>query len=315
MTGHRTLLEFALVLLLGLAATIGATAVEPSASACARGEACEGDAGEACEGDDTGLLMTAKEVHQHAARSTTEGIDEIVDEEAPEEGCDVCSSSYQGSTIEIVNNCGKSVDVFTDAGLYGKCVWDGVKVPPCLKSLAAGGRATVGLYGSQRDAKPWGYAFHVEPSVSTRFEITPGNENIEDSWDISYNAGYDIGMTVKTPPGNAKALDVAIDHEAPDAYKRGTDGCQVQPCSSPTYSSKQGRYELYLCNRPGDVNTPGPCGCSACPGIPCEPHTPGCTTSGSGIWCYTGGPSCPTCASGKAECPKECPRSGYSMLR
>eukprot|EP00972_Heterocapsa_arctica_P038027 5597335-Heterocapsa_arctica.AAC.1 len=71
--------------------------------------------------------MTAKEVHQHAARSTTEGIDEIVDEEAPEVGCDVCSSSYQGSTIEIVNNCGKSVDVFTDAGLYGKCVWDGVK--------------------------------------------------------------------------------------------------------------------------------------------------------------------------------------------
>jgi len=231
------------------------------------------------------------------------------------EGCDVCSASYAGSTVEIVNNCGKPVDVFTDAGNFGSCAWGGGKVPPCLKGLAVGGRATVRLL----ESATWGYAFHVAPAISTRFEITgwrAGDGELRDSWDISYNAGFDIGMTLKTPAGSPVSLVVATDQEAPGAYQLGADGCQVQPCLSPTYTSNQGRYMLYLCNRPGDVNTPGPCGCEACPGIPCDPNAPGgppCTTSGGGIFCQVAGDSCPVQCNGLPSnsggdgCAKECP--------
>lgn len=214
--------------------------------------------------------------------------------------CDVCMGGGAGSKIEIVNNCGHTVDVSTDAGMYGRCEWVGTKVPACLKQLKPGASAHVTLLR----AAAWGYAFHLE---KTRFELTPASG--KDYYDISYNVAFDIGMTLIPPAGHTMPKLIAKDQLAPAAYQVGASGCQVQPCASPTYSGPQGNYQLYLCNRPGDVNTPGPCGCKACPGIPCARGSPSCTTSGRGIWCLTGGPQCPVCMNDHT-CPDSCPDSG-----
>lgn len=236
---------------------------------------------------------------------------------AAADGCDICPNGanfpYAGSQIRIVNNCPHVIDVYTDGGLYGACSWSGSKVPPCLKSLSTGAHASVKLL----DAANWGYAFHIALSRSTRFEIAPwktGTGQGMDSFDISYNAGFDIGMTIQIPAGSKVPRIVATDATAPGVYQLGASGCQVEPCLSPSYTSPQGNYDLYLCNRPGDVNTPGPCGCTACPGIPCTPSAsdPQCKTEGSGIYCQVGGSNCPiSCGglptlSGSPGCPMQC---------
>jgi len=159
-----------------------------------------------------------------------------------------------------------------------------------LSQLAPGAQAEVQLLNYHPG---WGFAWQIGSfGDSTRFEMTCGAD--EYSWDVSYNAGFDIGMTVVAPEGDDV---VCKDDTAPASYQRGTDGCQVQPCSSPSFVRTSGNYKLFLCNRPGDVNTPGPCGCDACPGIPCNEGESDCSTSGGDIWCLTGGPNCPTTTS------------------
>jgi len=205
--------------------------------------------------------------------------------------CDsMCTITDSSRTLTITNNCGSLVSVKADAGNFGSCQWSGGKVPPCLSDLAPGAQAEVQLL----DYHPgWGFGWQIGNfGHSTRFELTTGADRY--AWDVSYNAGFDIGMTVVAPEGDDV---VCTDDDAPAAYQRGADGCQVQPCLSPTFVTTSGRYELFLCNRPGDINTPGPCGCDACPGIACNQGEPACSTSGGGIWCLTGGPNCPITSS------------------
>lgn len=228
--------------------------------------------------------------------------------EASASACDICSPN-SGSQIVFHNNLGRTVDIITNAGRFGSCNWGGGKVPPCLRGLRSGARVTVNLeshFGWQPQDN-WGYNFGTANSGSL-FEITPGHAERRDFYDISYNAGYNIPMTVVAADGGTH---VAKSINSPDAYPAGADTCtQVQPCASAAYSSPQGTYIVYLGNRRGDVDSPGPCGCRPCPGFDCKGHESNrfCTTSGSGRYCWQNAlgisPPCPICG---GSCPRNCP--------
>lgn len=227
--------------------------------------------------------------------------------EASADACDICSGVNSGSQVVIYNNLGETVDILTNAGMFGVCRWDDTMVPPCLRGLAPGASATVTLeshFGWPAEDN-WGYNF-ATANPGTLFEITPGNAEPLDYYDISYNAGYNIPMTVVAADG---ATHVATSIDSPDAYPAGADTCsQVQPCASAAYASGQGTHHVYLGNRAGDVNTPGPCGCAPCPGFDCRGNESDqyCTTSGSDLWCWQNAPGAPLCPICGSSCPTTC---------
>jgi hypothetical protein len=197
-----------------------------------------------------------------------------------------------GTSLVIQNNCTVEKSLTVSTALNGQAT------PSCLQNLMAnGGTATAYLPANSN------YAFWTGSyGSSTLFEINvaPGGA-ATDNFDISFNQGFDIGMTIVAAPGGLVPYIVATDSTAPGAYQLPANQpmCADAPCLSPNYNSPTGgQWNLYLCNRPSDVNTPGPCGCGVCP----------CSTG-------SGGPGCNwqtvTCKGlpipGHDGCPVTCP--------
>jgi hypothetical protein len=135
------------------------------------------------------------------------------------EGCNICAVGgvfeYSGATIEFTNNLNRPIDINTAAGNYGSCTWPSAtstKVPPCLQGIAPGSRATIRLV---EPAEPWGYNFKVEPEDATTgwtwFEISTG---VGGQYDISFNKGYNVPLTVIAPDRQ----HVVTSKASPDAY-------------------------------------------------------------------------------------------------
>jgi hypothetical protein len=243
------------------------------------------------------------------------------------EGCNICAVGsvfeYSGATIEFTNNLNRPIDINTAAGNYGSCTWPSAtstKVPPCLQGIAPGSRATIRLV---EPAEPWGYNFKVEPEDATTgwtwFEISTG---VGGQYDISFNKGYNVPLTVIAPDRQ----HVVTSKASPDAYPYRQPGTpetctQVQPCYASSWAvvSATATYKVYIGNNPDDQDTPGRCGCEPCLGFPCQKGQDFCTTSQNEttatLYCWQGGHGdcrtlqqiCPG-----ATCPKNC-RKGESM--
>jgi len=164
------------------------------------------------------------------------------------------------------------------------------------------------------------------------------------TFDISYNAGFDVPMSIITPWGEKH---ITSSKDSPDAYsyrdQSMTESCDlVQPCVAnnyhidPAYQTSASTFTLVLGVVPDPENpsvtlpdTPGRFGCQAPnPGFQCTgPGQPGCTTSqtsGATLYCWQGGMGdCtsvePICYDGHGQpgegsCPSDCGGS-LSLVR
>lgn len=206
---------------------------------------------------------------------------------------DVCTQAT-GTTLVITNNCSSTMNVTVATGNSGQAN------PTCLQGITAnGGTATAYLPPNNN------YAFWTGSyGSSSLFElnVAPGGAGT-DNFDISFNQGFDIGMTVVAAPGGLVPYVIATDATAPGAYQLPANqpSCADAPCLSPNYNATTGgQWNLYLCNRANDVNTPGPCGCTVCP----------CSTSRGGPGCNWQTVTCMGLPNpGVNGCPATCPNS------
>jgi hypothetical protein len=176
---------------------------------------------------------------------------------------DICTSTG-GRALLVTNNCGTPSTACTDKKSVHASSNTFQFEPSCLQNLCAGSSAvTVNLpEGSS-------YAFWVgEYGSSTLAEVTVGQGTGWDAYDISFNKGFDIGMTLVAPEGMTVPKIVAKTKEAYGAYPLPTTlpDCWAAPCTQPNYSQppiQGGTYQLFLCNQAGeDASTPGPYGCA-----------------------------------------------------
>ncbi|HZR80116.1 MAG TPA: hypothetical protein VFD92_03380 [Candidatus Binatia bacterium] len=204
---------------------------------------------------------------------------------------DVCTVASGVTTLVVTNNCSSAKSVTFAAGSTGQAS------PSCLQNLAAnGGTGTAYLSTSNLNYAFWTGSY----GSSSLFElnVNPGGIGT-DNFDISFNQGFDIGMTIVAPTGTSIPYIVATDATAPGAYQTAQNQpqCYTAPCLSPNYNATTGgTWNLYLCNgAPSipNVNTPGPCGCSVCP---CQCNWQDVTCKGQ-----------PT--PGQNGCPLDCPNS------
>ena len=209
---------------------------------------------------------------------------------------DICTVAT-GTTLVVTNNCSSAKSFTVSTALNGQTT------PSCLQNVTAnGGTATAYLPGNNN------YAFWTGTyGSSTLFElnVAPGGAGT-DNFDISFNQGYDIPMTVVAAAGSLVPYIVAIDSTAPGAYQLPANQpmCATAPCLSPNYNAPTGgQWNLYLCNRTTDqYNTPGPCGCDVCP----------CSTGSGGPGCNWQTVTCqglPIPGNMATNCPLDCPGS------
>ena len=181
---------------------------------------------------------------------------------------DICSSAG-GRTLLVTNNCGTASAACTDTKSVHVSSNTFQFEPSCLQNLCAGSPAvTVNLPEGNN------YAFWVgEYGSSTLAEVTVGQNGGWDAYDISFNQGFDIGMTLVAPEGMTVPKIVAMTSSAYGAYPLPTTlpDCYAAPCTQPNYSQPPipgGEYQLFLCNQSSEsASTPGPYGCklNECP--------------------------------------------------
>ncbi len=181
---------------------------------------------------------------------------------------DICTSTG-GRTLLVTNNCGTPSAACTDKKSVHASSNTFQFEPSCLQNLCAGSPAvTVNLPEGSN------YAFWVgEYGSSTLAEVTVGQNGGWDAYDISFNQGFDIGMTLVAPQGMTVPKIVAMTSSAYGAYPLPTTlpDCYAAPCTQPNYSEPPipgGEYQLFLCNQSGEsASTPGPYGCklNECP--------------------------------------------------
>lgn len=213
---------------------------------------------------------------------STQGVDE---------NPDICNATV-GRPMIITNNCTttKSVTVSTGTSQLE---------PQCLQNLCPGCPPTTVTLAQGTNFSFW----TGEYGSSTLAEVVIGTS---DAYDISFNKGFDIGMTLIAPTGMVVPKIVAKTSKAYSAYPLPTTlpDCWAAPCTQPNYFgpvSADGKYQLFLCNQPDETDsTPGTYGCALnqcppngdmnqCPDwttLPCQ-GTPKLTGQGS---CYQ---SCP----------------------
>lgn len=205
---------------------------------------------------------------------------------------DICTVQSGLTTLTIQNNCPGAQSIVASVNLTGQ------NNPSCLQNIANGSSATAYLPGGNQT-----YAFWTgNYGSATLFEMTVGNAG-QDWFDISFNQGFNNGMTIVAPAGAAVPYIVATDSSAPGAYQLQSTqpSCFDAPCISPNYPAPTGQqWNLYLCNRPQDANanTPGPCGCSICP----------CSVNRGGPGCNWQDEDCKGLpVPGQGSCPLTCP--------
>ena len=171
---------------------------------------------------------------------------------------DICSSST-GVNFIITNNCSiaQSVLMNSDNQQYS---------PACLQNIAPNSSTSTLMLPANNN-----YAFWVgQYGSATLCELTL--QSNWQSYNISFNQGFNIGMTLVAPQGMVVPMIVAKTSKAYGAYplEATLPGCYTAPCYQPNYGAPPmgGTYHLYLCNRPEDkASTPGPYGCklNGCP--------------------------------------------------
>lgn len=171
---------------------------------------------------------------------------------------------------------------------------------PCMTQLAPNGGGTLNLPTHGEFS-----IFAKSPYIpnKSQFEIYLGNEIF---WDISYNAGFDVPMSILSPDGDRH---ITSTRDSPDAYtfvdRAGNvqENCsQIQPCNANnfmldgSYISPDSTFQMFLGpvpdpDRPGQTlpDSPGKVGCRPPIGHACDAGVPGCTTSGNNLWCWQAG--------------------------
>lgn len=209
---------------------------------------------------------------------------------------DICTVQSGLTTLTIQNNCSSAQSIVASVNLTGQ------NNPSCLQNIGAnGGTATAYLPGSNQTYAFWTGSY----GSATLYEMTIG-AGTQDWFDISFNQGFNIGMTIVAPSGASVPYIVATDQTAPGAYQLQSTqpSCFDAPCISPNYPAPTGQqWTLYLCNgttSPQNVNTPGPCGCSICP----------CSVNRGGPGCNWQDEDCKGLpVPGQGQCPQNCPNS------
>ena len=176
---------------------------------------------------------------------------------------DICGSTG-GRTLFITNNCGTKSDACTDKKSVHVSSNTFQFEPACLQNLCAGSDpVTVNLPEGNN------YAFWAgDYGSSTMCEINVGKGGGWDAYDLSFNKGFDIGMTLVAPKGMTVPKIVAKTNKAYGAYPLPSTlpDCWAAPCTQPNYSQPPvpgGTYHLYLCNQPDEeASTPGTYGCA-----------------------------------------------------
>jgi hypothetical protein len=138
--------------------------------------------------------------------------------------------------------------------------------PDCLKNITPKETTRTFMLPTAHN-----YAFWVgQYGSATLCELTL--QSNWQSYNISFNQGFNIGMTLVAPVGMVVPRIVAKTSKAYGAYplEATLPKCYTAPCYQPNYGAPPmgGTYHLYLCNRPEDkASTPGPYGCklNECP--------------------------------------------------
>lgn len=228
----------------------------------------------------------------------------------PSSGCAAlysCTAQTNATEVRIVNECGGTSNVALS--IVGPDCGATV-APTCLQNVGPAG-TSVWLQGNNTANN-----FRVGPSgSSTLFEVTH-NASGSDWFDISQNAGFDVGMTV-VPPGGAVPYIVCTSENCPGAYPFGSSACETNPCLQPNYDAGPtgGTFELYLCNgwpedpRPSadhGENTPGPLACAYNQGTCISPTSPNCPSLPQNLACQWGHPVPGQSNPGHGTCPLSC---------
>ena len=176
---------------------------------------------------------------------------------------DICTSTG-GRTFLVSNNCGAKSDTCTEKKSLHVSSGTLQFAPKCLQNLCAGDPAvTVNLPEGSN------YAFWAgEYGSSTLCEVAIAKSGGWDGYDLSFNKGFDIGMTLVAPEGMVVPKIVAKTRNAYSAYPLPSTlpDCWAAPCAQPNYSHPPipgGTYHLFLCNQSDETaSTPGTYGCA-----------------------------------------------------
>lgn len=227
-----------------------------------------------------------------------------------------CTAQAGATEVSITNNCGSASSV--SLSIVGTGCDDTVQ-PTCIQSIATSGTGSVWLLGDNTANNFRVGAF----GSSTLFEVTR-NQGGQDWYDISQNAGFDVGMTA-VPPGGDVPYIVCTSKNCPGAYPFGDTACETNPCLQPNYLAGPtgGTFELYLCNgwtgdpRPAadrNSNTPGPLACSYNQGACISPSDATCPSDQPGhdsrpedLPCQWGHPVPGQTNGSWGTCPLTCP--------
>jgi len=205
------------------------------------------------------------------------------------------SVSNLGPKLTIQNTLSHPVDIWVSSGDHFAH-----QPLPCMTQLAPNGGGTLNLPTHGEFS-----IFAKSPYIpnKSQFEMSLGNEIF---WDISYNAGFDVPMSILSPNGDRH---ITSSRDSPDAYtfvdRAGNvqENCsQIQPCNANnfmldgSYISPDSTFQLFLGpvpdpDSPGQTlpDSPGKVGCSPPIGRECNAGVPGCTTSGNNLWCWQAG--------------------------
>ena len=224
-------------------------------------------------------------------------------------------SNQNGAKITFQNNCANDMYLFlTMPG--GSGYVDANSCNSGTLSLLAPGASATGLAANTGTVSMYlpvtagGYIWYMSSSntdgspqqQSLGVEATPGTDPSGNFVSLDFTAQQFTGGSVVCPltittPGTP-ALFVANDQNAPMSYAPGGGGCNSQPTVGPNfnvqYSSGNNEFTVYLCKQtPGQSNTPGPCGCSQCQGVPCDPTSAEFRWNGQTGTCFPSSESTP----------------------
>jgi len=176
---------------------------------------------------------------------------------------DICNSTG-GRTFLVSNNCGAKSDTCTEKKSLHVSSGTLQFAPQCLQNMCAGDPpVTVNLPEGSNYAF-WAGAY----GSSTLCEVAIAKSGGWDGYNLSFNKGFDIGMTLVAPEGMVVPKIVAKTRKAYSAYPLPSTlpDCWAAPCTQPNYSHPPipgGTYHLFLCNQPDEtVSTPGTYGCA-----------------------------------------------------
>jgi hypothetical protein len=176
---------------------------------------------------------------------------------------DICNTT-DGRTFLISNNCGTTSGTCTDKKSLHVSSGTTQFAPQCLQNMCAGDPPVTLHLPEGSNYAFWAGAY----GSSTLCEVAIAKSGGWDGYNLSFNKGFDIGMTLVAPKGMVVPKIVAKTSKAYSAYPLPSTlpDCWAAPCTQPNYSHSPipgGTYHLFLCNQPDETaSTPGTYGCA-----------------------------------------------------